>query len=72
MRNAEMVSDDMVKLPYGDNLYICPNTLQRWMLVDDTWERDLDGEDDWIRMGSYVGQNYVDVATKELQYARNK
>lgn len=69
----EITEDEMVKLPYGTNLFLCPHTLQRWAKAKNGyWERDSDGESDWKKMGSYVGESYRDVASRELKYALAK
>jgi len=68
---VQITEEDMVKLPYG-LVYICPHTLQRWTKNNGSWERDFDGENDWKKMGGYVGETYRDVAVRELNYARAK
>lgn len=70
--NTQINEDQMVKLPYSDNIYLCPETLQRWVNVDGSWERDFEGENDWKKMASYVGDTYSALATRELNYARSK
>lgn len=65
--------EELVKLPFGENCYICPTTLHRFTKSEDergeAWTRDYHGESDWEKMASYVSKTYEEVAQQELQYA---
>jgi len=68
--SAPLDTAELVKLPYGDDVFICPTTLHRWISSGNlSWERDYYGEAEWEKMASYVNQSYEEVAGQELQYA---
>ena len=72
--NTSTRSEELVKLPFGQNFYICPTTLHRFIKSEDSgrgeaWARDYHGESDWEKMAAYVNKSYEDVAQQELQYA---
>jgi len=73
MEKPESKPVNMVKLPSFEDVYLCPITLQRWFHHrDDSWERDLNGEDEWRKMASYVDKTYEEVAKGELEYAKRR
>jgi len=68
-------TENLVKLPYSNNVFLCSETFHRWIRTEKAgevgWERDYYGEADWEKMASYVSKTYEEVAKQELHYALN-
>lgn len=64
--------ESLVKLPWAEEVFLCPTHFHRWLKKGDSWSRDYHGEADWVKMADYVGKSYADVAKQELDYAMSK
>jgi hypothetical protein len=64
--------ESLVKLPWAEEVFVCPKDLSRWLKKGDAWSRDYHGEADWEKMAKYVGKTYDEVAQKEVDYAVGK
>ncbi len=72
--NVSCESDNFVKLPYGDNWFVCGDCLTRWDFdpKSDTWTRNFWAEAEWAKMASYVDKTYQEAVATEVEYARSK
>jgi len=53
--------EDLVNIPYDQQIYLCQKTLSRWRKTSKSLVRDYDGEADWHEMAAYVNKTYDQV-----------
>jgi len=63
--------ENMVRLPYQSEIFLCPTTQTRWIFDGKELYRDFDGENDWEQMATYVNKTYSQVFTDSYKYASN-
>lgn len=61
--------EDLVQLPFQKNVFLCPTTKTRWILNKGDIHRDVQGEQEWLTMASYVGKTYKEVFEDSYNYA---
>lgn len=65
MENSTMVLTpslkNLVRLPYQPEVFLCKETLTRWIYNGKELYRDFEGEGEWKKMGTYVGKTYQEV-----------
>jgi len=62
---------NMIPLPYQQNTFLCPESKTRWVYNKGEIYRDTDGENEWIKMGEYVGKTYEEIFAETFKYAMN-
>jgi len=52
---------ELYSLPYDKGVLLHPPTKTRWYQTGEGLIRDLTGEEEWHRMGGYVGKTYQEM-----------
>jgi hypothetical protein len=66
---APVNREDLVRLPYEQDVYLCGETHTRWREIGGLLKRDYQGEEDWKKMAEYVNKAYYDVFIDAYKYA---
>ena len=65
----ELSTENLVQLPFQKNVFLCSKSKTRWILNKGDLYRDMDGENDWKKMGAYVGKTYLEIFDSSYDYA---
>ncbi|RJR13785.1 hypothetical protein C4588_00675 [Candidatus Parcubacteria bacterium] len=64
---------ELVEIPYDIGTFLHQPTLTRWYKnADNELIRDLPGEEDWTKMGAYVGKSYEIIFMETLKRCLNR